>query len=66
MEKKCLVIFYDGSEYQVKEYKTNLFDSSQPHVYGLPDEFSVIAVITDHGKEACVYIEEVLVHGEGV
>lgn len=48
---KCLVIYYDGSQHKAKllEPMSAIYDSSQSHIWGLPDDFTVVAVIVPIG-----------------
>jgi len=63
---KVLVLYYDENTYSVKLVEDAQFaDSAQAHVYGLPDNCDVIAVIANPGNEFSVYIDEELVLGEG-
>ena len=66
----CLVIYYDGNEYQAKKVETEFPNSAQPHIFGLDSESSVVAVIAaeeelgsgrhlDFTNDVTVYIDEV-------
>ena len=48
---KCLVIYYDESQCKAKllEPMGAVYDSSQPHIWGLPADFMVVAVIVPVG-----------------
>lgn len=57
---KALVIYYDGSDTKAKLVETEIADSSAPHVFGLPDDHDVLAVITgiQFAEDLTVYIDE--------
>lgn len=63
---KAIVIYYSGDEYRAVEVETDIVDSAMAHVYGLPDDYDVIAVIANPGTKYDVYIEEVVqISGRG-
>lgn len=57
--KKYLVIYYDGNEMKAMLKECEFPDSSMPHVWGLPDNYSINAVIDGvKSDDFTVWIDE--------
>lgn len=50
IEETYLVIYYDGNANRAAFLKSAHADSSAPHVWGLPDNYLIIAVVDVNQK----------------
>lgn len=60
MTASYLVIYYDGNETKSRVLPSEYPNSSQPHVWGLPDDHSITAVVAIGGGlvRGTIYIDE--------
>ena len=59
VNRKCLVIWNDGNAYQAIICETEYPDSSMPHMFGLPDDADIVAVVAGFNPvNSVVYIDE--------
>lgn len=61
MKEHVIVVYYDGNENRVAKCETEFPNSSMPHVFGLPNDSMIHAVIAGPGLDVDrvnVYIDE--------